>query len=248
MAEKSRQPRYKVIACEIFFREICLLAARCDNLLDLEFLRKGLHDAGREKMRQELQNAINDCAVKGYDAIMLAYGRCNDGLAGLVAPDCPLVIPRAHDCITLFFGARQAYDQYFAQFPGTYFRTTGWTERSEGGDDSVMAQLGLNRTYEEYVAKYGKENADYIMESLGGWEKSYKYIAYIELGLPQDAAYTEKARAEAAQRGLEFQIIKGNWRLLENLLAGNWPSEDFLVVPPGQRVAADNEGQILRLE
>ena len=35
---------YKVIACEIAFRELCYAAARSRNLIDLEFLTQGYHD------------------------------------------------------------------------------------------------------------------------------------------------------------------------------------------------------------
>jgi hypothetical protein len=37
----------KIIACEIAFREICHVAARSPNLLDLDFLTQGLHDTPR---------------------------------------------------------------------------------------------------------------------------------------------------------------------------------------------------------
>ena len=30
-----------------------------------------------------------------------------------------------------------------------------------------MAQLGIDRTYEQYAAKYGEDNARYLMEMLG---------------------------------------------------------------------------------
>ena len=35
---------YKVIACEIAFRELCYAAAKSRNLIDFEFLTQGYHD------------------------------------------------------------------------------------------------------------------------------------------------------------------------------------------------------------
>ena len=117
--------RLKLLACEIMYRELCLLVSQSENIIDVEFFRKGLHDAGSETMSQTIQMAINTVPTKDYEAILLAYGRCNNGVVGIKAPDIPLVIPRVHDCISLFFGSRLAYEEYFAQDPGTSFRTTG---------------------------------------------------------------------------------------------------------------------------
>jgi hypothetical protein len=221
------------------------LASQSRHLIDVEFLRKGLHDAGKLTMCQTIQNAINKVESKDYDAILLGYARCNDGVVGLVARDIPLVIPKAHDCITLFFGSQQAYQDYFSKYPGTYYRTTGWTERGGADDDSVMAQLGLDRTYQEYVEKYGQDNAKFIMESMGNWIENYEYIAYLDMGLPCDEAYAELASKEAQDKKLKFQRLHGDLRLLRQLLDGQWDPAEFLVVQPGQKVTADNSGAIL---
>jgi len=187
------QKRYKLIACEIIYREACLVAGESENIVDVEFLRKGLHDAEQDKMRQGIQEAINNVAKDTYDAILLGYARCNDGVVGLESRDVPLVIPRAHDCITLFFGSKQEFEKYFSQFPGTYYRTTGWTERDYYDSDSIMTQLGLDRTFEQYAAQYGRDNAKYIMESMGHWPQNYQYITYIDMGLPLDDQYAKLA-------------------------------------------------------
>ena len=41
----------------------------------------------------------------------------------------PLVLPRAHDCITLLMGSRTEFERYFQDHPGVYYRSTGWVER-----------------------------------------------------------------------------------------------------------------------
>ena len=78
--------RFKFIGCEIIYREVCLLAARSRNVIDLEFLRKGLHDMETADMVAELQQAVDradaDC---NCEAILLGYARCNDGTVGLRA-------------------------------------------------------------------------------------------------------------------------------------------------------------------
>ncbi len=237
--------KYKLLACEIIYREASLLAAQSENIVDVEFLRKGLHDVGQEKMAAALQEAIDGVDETGYDALLLGYGRCNNGIVGLKAGSIPLVIPRAHDCITFFFGSRKAYDEYFAKYPGAYYRTTGWTERDDHQEDSVMSQLGLDKTFEEYVAKYGLDNARYITESMGDWATNYQYLTYINMGLPIDKRYESQARAEAEEKNLQFMTLPGDWRLLKALIAGDWDNDDFLVLQPHQKVVADDGGDII---
>ena len=51
---------------------------------------------------------------------------------GAGRPQHSLVVPRAHDCITLFLGSKERYLDYFQTHPGVYFKTSGWIERGEG--------------------------------------------------------------------------------------------------------------------
>jgi hypothetical protein len=255
---KSVRARYKFIGCEIAYREACRLAAESPHQIDVEFLRKGLHDLHTADMLSAVQkavDAVDDSA--GYEAVLLGYARCNDGVAGLKARKIPLVIPRAHDCITFFFGSRQAYMDYFTGHPGTYYLTTGWCERSDeasqagqigtGRSEGVMASLGLADTYEQMVAKYGRENADFIRESLGDWKKNYSRLVYLEMGVCDETPFIEQAQQRACDNGWEFEKRPGDWTLLQKLFRGDW-DEDFLVVPPGGRIVARNDGRILDVE
>ena len=106
----SGETKLKFIGCEIIYREACYLAAIGPNLVDVQFLRKALHNLQTPDMVACVQAAVDAVdPAAGYETILLGYARCNDGLAGVTAKDIPLVIPRAHDCITLFFGSRRAY-------------------------------------------------------------------------------------------------------------------------------------------
>ncbi len=101
--------RLKLIGCEIFYREICAVVSRSPNLVDIEFMLKGLHDIGCAGMLERLQGALDRVDERKYEAVIFAYGLCNNGIVGLTARSIPLVIPRAHDCITLFFGSSTRY-------------------------------------------------------------------------------------------------------------------------------------------
>ena len=252
MSEQESK-KLKFIGCEIIRREACYLAARSPHRVYVELLVKGLHDLETPEMLAELQRAVDSVdPPDAFDAVILGYARCNDGLVGLTARDIPLVIPRAHDCITFFFGSREAYKEHFDAFPGTYYMTTGWTECGSDGEltrpanDSkgVMAKLGLTDSYEQMVEKYGKDNADFIRQTLGDWKKNYSKMLYMEMGICDEGAYIEHARRLADERDWRFELRKGDWTLLEKLFYGQW-DDDFVIVDPGRSVAARNDEKIL---
>ena len=236
------------IGCEIIYREACKLAAESRLRVDLRFLPKGLHDLERADMQSRLQAAVDDVDTDTNRAIILGYARCNDGLSGLTARDVPLVIPKAHDCITFFFGGRRAYREYFDTHPGTYCRTTGWCERENPeveGSQGVMAQLGLDRGYEELVEQYGKENADYIRETMGDGLQNYSRICYLRMGVTDETPFVDASRREAEERGWEFEEREGDWSILDRLFNGQWDGDDFLVVRPGERIVPRNDESVL---
>lgn len=241
--------KYKFIGCEIIYREACKLAAESRLRIDVEFLQKGLHDLERQDMQSKLQAAVDAVPDDaGYKAILLGYARCNDGLVGLTARSIPLVIPKAHDCISFFFGSRNAYQAYFDSHPGTYFQTTGWCERNDSqvpGTQGVMAKLGLDASYEELVEKHGRENADFILETLGDGLQNYRRICYIEMGVTDERDLIEASRKQAEERNWEFELRIGDWSLLNRLFAGEWHDDDFLIVPAAHQIIAKNNADVL---
>ena len=244
--------RLKIISCEVFTREICEAAARSVHQVDLVFLPKGLHDIGCSGMRERLQAAIDGVGTSLCDRILLGYGLCNNGIAGLIARGVPLVVPRAHDCMTLFFGSRQRYEEYFRQNPGTYFLTTGWIERGEATGDlrqlSIQHANGMDLTYRELVEKYGEDNAQFLYDQLCDQTKHYRRLTFIEMGLEPDGRFLETARIRAEEKGLEFSKEQGNLRLIHALVNGPWEDAEFLTVQPGERIVTDFGEGLIRVE
>jgi len=244
--------RLKAICCEVLHREMCAAAARSPHTIDLAFLPKGLHDIGCAKMRVRLQEAIDAGEPGRYDAILLGYGLCNNGVHQLRAGSIPLVLPRAHDCITLFLGSRRRYWEYFHANPGAYFLTTGWMERG-GVSEELKAQsiahlAGMDQSYPELVRKYGEDNAQYLWETLCDTLRNYRRLTYIRMDLGADGPCEAQAREQAVRRGWEFESVSGSLRLVEALVAGEWSADDFLVVPPGGQIAASNDDAIVASE
>ncbi len=242
--------RIQLIACEIFYREVCGAIADASHIVDVAFLPKGLHDVGPVVMSARIREALASVQESRYDAVTLAYGLCNNGLVGLAARSIPLVVPRAHDCITIFLGDKQRYLDYFYDNPGVYFQTPGWIERGEDlsqhGPDSIVRKLGLLETYEDWVRKYGEENAQYLRAQLGDLARNYGKMAYIRTGTARDDQLERLTRERAAQRKWRFESLAGNMRLLRNLVNGKWDPAEFLIVPPGHQIAASFDADVIR--
>jgi len=244
--------RLKLLACEILYREFCAAIARSPNLVDVEFLPKALHDLGQAGMSGRLQEAIDGVETDHYDAILLGYGLCSNGVVGLRAAGLPMVVPRAHDCMTLFLGDRQRYGEYFQAHPDTYFKTPGWIERGEGieqfADSSIQKKQGMVQSYEELVERFGEDNASFLWEQLGNMTHNYSRITYIRTGVAPDDRFEAEARRQAEQRGWQFEALEGDLALVEQLVDGRWHDESFLVVPPGETIRPSYDQAVVKLE
>jgi hypothetical protein len=193
-----------------------------------------------------------------YEAVLLGYGLCSNGLLGLRARVVPLVVPRAHDCITLFLGSKERYLDYFMSHPGVYFKTTGWIERGEGlaqlgpeataqlGPQAVQNRSGLGQSYEDLVAKYGEDNARFLYEQLGNLLRNYRGLTFIEMGIEPDDRFERRTRQEAAERGWTFEKLAGDMALIQTLVDGPWDAGRFLVVPPGHRIVPSFDDSVIK--
>lgn len=254
--------RYLCITCEVLARPVYWCAATSPHLLDVELLKRGLHNQPLN-LRARLQDRIDEAENQGYSGIILVYGLCGQATAGLVARSIPLIIPRAHDCITLFLGSRARYQDQFENYPGTYWYSQDYIERDDGSGTTLSMGSGsdtdLQSVYAEYVEKYGIENADYLMEVMGAWQQHYQRAAFIDLGIGNSSNVEKKAQDEAARRGWVFEKLAGNLNLIRDLLEGNWQDTEthptqtqennrFLIVPPGQKVIMTYDNRVTDCE
>lgn len=244
----------KVIACEIAARELYFAAAHSTNMVDLEFLTQGHHDTPA-KGRAEVQERIDAVPEGKYEAIVLGYGLCSNILLGLTTSHTPLVIPRAHDCITLFLGSKERYRTCFDEHPGTYYFTSGWLECAKrrgqqgslwvGASVPAGAALNLKSAYNAWVQKYGEEQAKYLVEEMSRWSNAYSHGTLIDFEFLNHLKLGEQVRQICTEKGWEFSTIGGDLVLLQSLLDGRWPESDVLLVPPGKQVTATYDERVI---
>lgn len=243
----DQQKHYKLIACAVLYRECYCCASISKNIIDLIILEQGLHDIGEKKMSGRLQEEIDNAEPEKYDAILLGYGLCNLGIKGLNSR-IPLVIPRAHDCITLLMGSKERYLEYFNENPGTFYQSVGWMERAKdhlSNPESTTTLMGM-KTYQEYVEKYGEENAKYIMDTLGGGLKNYSKLSYIDTNVVSFISLKDEQKKIASDEGWEYEELKGSTDLLLSIMNGEWEESNFLVVKPGCSVEPSYDLSIVK--
>ena len=241
------KPKWLVIACEVMYRDVCRAAARTKNVVDMRFVRQGLHSVGKEIMPQELQKELDKVDPEQYDAILLGYGLCNYGIRGLSAK-VPMVVPRGHDCITFFMGSKEWYRQYFAENPGTFYYSSGWLERdSEKSTLTESGGEGRRGAYEHYVEQFGEEAAAFLDAALGDPMAEYRKLAYI-MTSPEDhdERFTSEARQIAERREWEYEELDGSPRIFDHMLSGDWNEAEFLIVPPGETIEPTYDEMLIK--
>lgn len=238
--------QYVALTCSALARPIYSIAATVPSAVSVQTLDQGLHRVS-ESLREQLQNHIDSIKPDTFDAILLVYGICGTSTLDLVARHTPLVISRVHDCIGLYLGSNKRYQEEFNAHPGTYWYSVDYMERKgDGGSLGASFATDIDDRYDEYVEKYGKDNAEYLMEVMGEWSEHYTRAAFIETGAPDGERYETMAKEQADRRGWKFERKLGNQRMLQMLLSGSWPEDEFLVVPPGHQIKQSFEDDLIK--
>lgn len=229
--------KYKLICCEVFLREICLAVSQSLNTIDPEFTPKAAHEQP-DALRQLIQGKIDALEQsKGYDAVLLVFGLCGNSTAGIKAGSVPVIIPRAHDCCTIFLGSKEKFIDNFKDNPSAEWTSSGYMERGDTylRETDTGKLLGMDKSYQDLVQQYGEDNAKHVWESIHPAANNSEFF-YIEVPETSQSGHLDKAKSLAGEQGMSLRIIKGDMRLLRGLLEGNWDEKDYLIIPPGKQI------------
>ncbi|MDD5134773.1 MAG: DUF1638 domain-containing protein [Phycisphaerae bacterium] len=226
-----------VIACGMLGADLKKAAERTGIKADFEILPAGLHETPAQ-LRILIQQIINTVSNNGYGRIVIGYGVCGQGTAGIRAGKLPLVIPQVHDCISLFLGSDSAYKEQFKTCPGTYYFTAGWFSPNAEPGEHRNFPIGLNPAQNRSLS-YSKEESELIADFFSGWQKNYTRAVFINTSDEQGKKVEEYAKTTAEKFGWKYEEITGNPRLFEKMLTTDKNDDEILIVPPGFKIVFD---------
>jgi len=210
-----------IIACRCIEPELTALSPS-ENGVEIRYLDQSLHRTPHD-MAEMIQEQIEE--VEDYaEEIILGYGLCSNGIVGVEAPRQGLIIPRAHDCITLFLGSRQAYFSAHNEHPGTYYLTPGWI--AENKDPLGMLE-------HDYVPRVGRETAEWALrEEL----KNYTRIVLVHAHGDDREALRKRGEENAEFLGMDFEEVESCDNYFRKLIFGPYEEDEFIKVGPGEKV------------
>jgi len=207
----------------------------------VEVLEMNLHETP-VRLKDALGKKIIEVEERHQpDMVALVYGLCGCGLIGVQARKCPVVVARAHDCVTLFLGSKERYLQKQKNHPETYWYTPGWNKTERAPSPEKFARLK-----KEFTEKFDEEEADYLIEQERYGLHTYNTAAYVDLGIGEVAEHEAYAKKSAEWMGWKFERETGNRSLLLDLLTGPWDDERFLVVPPGHEIQHSADAKVMK--
>jgi len=238
-----RMPRLALLACSVFEREITLHTCGAEHIAEVRFFEMGLHDRP-DQLRATLQENLDAVDARSdIEAVVLAYGLCGRGTAGLRPLRHRLVIPRAHDCITVFMGSKEAYAEHQRRCPTCYYYTPGWNRERR-----VPGPQRLEMIKVELAKKFEPDEVEFLIETEREQWAMHDTATYLELGTSDAKAESAYAQKCAAWLGWKFEHQPGEPALLRDLLWGNWDAERFQIIEPGMQLGHAPDETILRAE
>ena len=141
-----------LISCAMLEDEVNHILEKTHLTLPVIWIDRGLHNRP-ENLNQLLQEHINQ--LQNQDEILLTFGLCGNGTAGLVSPNTMLRLPKFDDCINMLACRQPRTERKQTQKDALYL-TRGWTLDHEG----ILQQYKmLSETYDE-------ETRNFILQTL----------------------------------------------------------------------------------
>lgn len=236
------------IVCDVMKNELERFKDKEKSNMDYVFMEQHLHDTP-EKMKARLQEEI-DKVGEEYQDIILIYGLCSNGVVDLRSEKHNIIIPRVHDCISLFLGSRERYIEEFKKDLAAYYLCKGWIEYGSDPyrgyliwtdqEDKIPKEWFGKK--ERYGQKYDEQMARFLFVEL---LKNYKRVVLIDNDdlekMHRDYAEDMvKFMSEVLETEIELIEIKGSSRLLEMLVKRQWDNDEVITIKPGEKILQED--------
>lgn len=157
--------------------------------------------------------------------IIIVFGLCGKGAAGIGSSSSRVIIPRFDDCVNMMLCPEKREKRAYMKAGITYL-TRGWTE-----DKGSLLSI-YNECLERYGEKRGRKAFKLMYDS-------YTLAAVIDDGCYDLEPVEEYARKTSELLGLDICTVDGSIHVFEKLLSGNW-DDDIIVCEPGEVISEED--------
>ena len=227
MSESKKAP-IVVVACRVM-QDLMQKYLPAELVDQVTYTDMGLHETP-PKLTVAVQEVID--TIEEPSLVVLGYGLCGNGLAGVKANQHTLLIPRTDDCVALFMGSYEAYTDEMSN-AGTYFLTKGWLE-------SETTPVGQYNSYRE---KYSEEDTEWMMDMQF---QHYDRLLFVAPNKNEVKHYRGMAQevADFCQRWqMKYEEYVGSDDYFKTFIASiDSPEEagsEFVLVPPGGEILTE---------
>ena len=237
---------YKIIACNIFRKEIETLMDDININNHVIFIEQGLHNTP-PKMREKLQQVIlaleeDSDFLNKYEGIVLLYGLCGNGTLGLKTKKVKLIIPRAHDCMALFLGSKERYKNIIDNNKGVYWYNHAWIDQTP-----MPSKKQMEISKRDYYEYYDEDNAEYLYELEVQSLMQYRYGVFIKSPLVDNEPYKDFMLNEVCNEfNWEYKEYEGNNTVIENIVNSIFKEQEVLILNPNEEVGLSLDLDILK--
>ena len=228
--------KYFIIACEIFEREVSILKETSPFDFEISFLPQNLHNEPKN-LNTELQNAIN--LIEGeYEGIILLYGLCSEALINISSSRYKLIVPRVHDCISIFLGSKDRYNKLSTG--KIYWYTSSWIDKTlmPGKEHHENLKKSL-------IDAYGDDNGQYLFDMECECYKRYEKGVFINNPIINQKKDIEFTKNCCKYLNWKYEECEGSLGMILNLINGKWNSEDYLIVPIGHKIIPTYDERVI---
>lgn len=209
-----------LISCAMLADEVNHILKQTNIDFPVIWVERGLHSTPK-KLNQLLQHYIN--MLQDQDEILLTFGLCGNGTAGLVSKHTILRIPRFDDCINQLLCKKPRTKRKQTETDAIYL-TRGWTLDKE----AILQQ------YKILSRQYEPEIRDMILQTM---YDGYHTLSIIDTGCYDLKSVEQYADQAAGYLGFDRKTVPGNITTLEHLICGIEDS-NILTLAPGEIITA----------